>query len=822
MTEMIPGTSTAAAFPLGGIGTGTVSLGARGELRDWEVENHPDKGRRLPFTFFAIHVDGPDGGIARVLEAQLPGPHTGDEGYAATAVAGLPRLRSSRMRGEYPLAEIAFDDERLPVMVSLEAFTPFVPLDADASGLPVAVLRYSVTNTSAHPVTVTVAGSMSNPIGQLPGHWAGFTGDPSVRWRDDGRLRGLDFGTSLPEDDPRFGSVALVTTDSSVSAKPRWLTDNWNDGVQSFWDEFRSTGRLTPESRLTLDDVLPRLILSERRPVADEDLRNRLIVGSLAVTRALAPGESHVFEFVLAWSFPRRPRGWNGHVFPQGFHTTKLMRNHYATRFDDAWAAADHLITELPRLEADTRAFHDALFGSTLDPAIVDAAASTLATLRSTTCFRGEDGAFAGWEGSFDHAGSCEGTCTHVWNYAQSVAYLFPELERGARRNEFLRETDETGLMQFRTNRVFGGHGWGARPAADGQLGTIIRLFREWRFCGDDAFLGELWPAAVRAMEYAIREWDDDQDGVLDNEQHNTYDIEFIGENPHVNSLFYAALRAAAEMADGMGEPQRAARYRVLAATGAEKMDRLLFNGEYYQQRVDDVDRTRYQFGAGVLSDQLLGQWMAHTVGLGHLLPSEHVRSAVAAIHAHNFIPSLENHESTQRTFALNNEGGLLLCSWPRGGRPRIPFIYSDEVWTGIEYQVAAHLVYEGLPEPALEIVRAARSRHDGTVRSPWNDVECGNHYARALSAWSLVLAFSGAQWDARTRSLAFDPAQDGPFRSVFTTGTGWGEVEITPDNARLRLHGGVLELDELVVRGEILRSTPCRLEAGSVLDTPR
>jgi non-lysosomal glucosylceramidase len=184
----------------------------------------------------------------------------------------------------------------------------------------------------------------------------------------------------------------------------------------------------------------------------------------------------------------------------------------------------------------------------------------------------------------------------------------------------------------------------------------------------------------------------------------------------------------------------------------------------------------RYQYGPGCLSDQMLGQWFAHVTGLGHLLPEEHVRTTMRSIFKHNFRRDFSTHHNCQRTYALNGEGGLLACSWPNGGRPRYPFPYADEVWTGIEYQVAAHLIYEGMVEKGLAIVQAARSRHDGIARNPWNEFECGHHYARAMSSWSLLLALSGYHYSAPQHRLSFAPRLNAAdFRCFFSTGSGWG-----------------------------------------------
>jgi len=344
------------------------------------------------------------------------------------------------------------------------------------------------------------------------------------------------------------------------------------------------------------------------------------------------------------------------------------------------------------------------------------------------------------------------------------------------RRVEFAVETDEDGRMAFRAHQVLGLPRWEMLPAADGQLGAVVRLYRDWKLSGDDSFLRSIWEKAARALEFAFDFWDSDGDAVLDGEQHNTYDIEFHGPNPLTGSIFYAALKAGAEMAEHLGQADRSARYRRALEEGSARMDALLWNGEYYEQRLADVDRFRYQFGPGCLSDQLLGQCQAHVAGLGYILPRDHVKSALASIARYNFSEDLRGTVNAQRTYALDGEAGLRLCTWPRGGRPLLPFVYCDEVWTGIEYQVATHLIYEGMVEEGLRIVKAVRERHDGVRRNPWNEVECGHHYVRSLASWGLLPALSGFRFDMTKRSISFSPvvnAED--FRCFFSTGTAWG-----------------------------------------------
>jgi uncharacterized protein (DUF608 family) len=784
------GDASVAAFPLGGIGTGNVSVGARGQLRDWEIFNRPGKGNALPYTFFALRA-APAGGepITRVLESRLQPPFERSHGYYSGDLAGLPRLREARMHGEYPFVWVDFIDEELPVSIGLEAFTPLVPLDADESGLPAAVLRYRVRNPGTAAVRVTIVGSLANAVG-FAGYELFFLprleGNPHNEFREDQTLRGLYYTSDLPADNLRHGTMALVTTAYRVTVKPEWLHGYWWDGAHDFWQDLGDDGWLEPHP--TSD--------APAGPLAPS---SKLRVGSLGLVETLQPGHEQEFEFILAWHFPNRPKGWLGQIIRQDPNADQIVRNYYATLHPDAWAVAHHVVRNLDRLERDSRAFHDCLHHATLPAEVVDAVSATITAARSTTCFRVEDGTLLGWEGTFDDTGCCEGSCTHVWNYGQTIAHLFPELERSMRRVELGLETGPDGRMAFRTNRVFGGPAWDVLPAVDGQLGTVLRLYREWKFSGDDAFLASLWPNATKALEYAFTHWDSDGDLVLDSQQHNTYDIEFHGPSSLPNSVFYAALRAGAELAEHLGEADRASHYRNAAERGAAAMDALLWNGDYYAQGISDVDEYRYQYGDGCLSDQVFGQLLAHVVGLGYVLPEGHVKQAISAVFRHNFRSNLTRHHNVQRTYALNDEGGLLLCTWPRGGRPRLPFVYCDEVWTGVEYQVAAHLIYEGFVDEALAIVRAVRARYDGYRRNPWNEVECGNHYARSMASWALLLALSGYRYNASRHTMAFAPAIGiGDFACFFSTGSGWGLFRREPGVAAIEVRYGSIRLSQL------------------------
>lgn len=803
------------AFPLGGIGTGNVSLGARGDLRDWEIGDRPGKGNRSPNTFFCIRVQvGDEPPIAKVLEGPIAPPHDLSHGYHPNTAAGLPRFARATFTGEYPIATIDLEHPDVPIDIRLEAFTPLVPLDPDDSGIPGAVLTWRLRNRTDVPVAVTLVGSLINPIGGLAydgfGNLAagGLGGNRTTVRGQDG-LRGVFLSSdTVPADDLRSGDLTLATTHPDVTITPAWLRGAWYDFLQAFWDDLVTDGRL--------DD--------RGYPMPSEPgTTDTASVGALAT---LAPGETLDIRFLLTWSFPNRTDAW----WPDP--SKGRIRNHYATRFATSWDTARYLVTEMARLEGATRRFRDALFGSTLPEEVIDAVSANIVPVRSQTCFRLEDGRFLGFEGCFDDAGSCEGTCTHVWSYAYTVSALFPSLEREARRVELAIETDDTGYMSFRSHRTFGTEfvwPWGdQRPEAaiDGQMGTVIRAWREWRLSGDRAWLEPLWPGIGRAMRYAAEHWDTDGDDVPDGRQHNTYDIEFHGPNPLSAVYWLAGLRAYEELARVMGDDAVALDARARFERASARTDQLLWDGEYYVQRIDDVDAHRYQHGRGCLSDQLLGQLHARLLGLGDLLPPGHVRSAVEAIHRHNFRRDFRDHVNAQRTYVLDDEAGLVLCSWPKGGRPRLPFVYSDEVWTGIEYQVASHLILEGLVDEGLEIVEAVHVRHDGTRRNPWDEVECGHHYVRSMASWALLLALSGATADVATGTLTFAPrwSQD-DFRCLFTAGAAWGSYHQVrrADGTRaldIKLEGGSFALRRLFVAGEVLLDLeePCVLAPGQDL----
>jgi len=832
------------AFPLGGIGTGTVSLGGRGQLRDWEIFNRPSRGLIIPYTFASLWLQAEnEEPVTRVLEGPLQPPYTSSHGTEPGQAAGLPRLEDAVFTGVYPFAQVQFSDPSLPITASLVAFNPLIPLNPDDSGLPIAIMRYCLTNSGTAPVKVMVALSLMNVIGSdgsedlasdFGDYSAGdYLGQNLNEFVEGNGTRGIRLTSGkYPKSSPRFGSMALVTPWSQVSYRLSWQRPAWWpwSSLLGYWDDLQDGGHLTDSQR------------PEPSPEGSTDYC------ALGLHANLAPGESAELPFIIAWHFPNRTVSGCGWGFEEP--DDNWLGNHYTERFADAWAAAQYTAENLARLEEDSLCYVRSMLASTLPECVLDAAMSNIATLRTQTCMRTADGKFHGFEGCADRRGSCWGTCTHVWNYEQVTSYLFPTLARSIRNTEFLNDTDQRGLMSFRTMLPLGSGQRGV-AAADGQMGCIMKLYRDWQLSGDTEWLKQLWPYAKRALEFAWIEggWDADQDGVMEGVQHNTYDIEYHGPAPQTGFWYLGALRAGQEMAEALGESDSAERYGRLFDEGSRWWDEHQFNGDYYVQQIrpqtdhfvakgltlfpgsawDSTREPQYQIGSGCLADQLVGQWFAHLAGLGYLLQPDYVGRALSAIFTNNFKRSLASYVNVARTYALGDEPGLVMCTWPQGGRPEVPFPYFGEVWSSFEYLLAASLIYEGIVEPAIELVHAARSRHDGKKRNPWDEPEAGRHYVRPMAAWSLIVALSGFQYSAVERSMKFAPKishQD--FRCFWSTPTAWGsygqrcsagelEVWLSVEYGDLRLKCLAVELGpdlavdtvgEMVIRPDLAAHT--------------
>ncbi|HXR40235.1 MAG TPA: GH116 family glycosyl-hydrolase [Terracidiphilus sp.] len=767
------------SFPLGGVAAGSIGLGGRGQLVNWEIFNRPNKGFRPPYAFPAIWVQaGNNKPVARVLESRILPPYEGQDGLGSGNVPGLSRLESATFTGEYPLAHIDFEDRSLPVKVELDAFSPFIPHEPDDSGLPVAILRYSVTNSGHEAARVGIAFSIENPVRRKEddGGAAQQKSDEGRRneYRAGKEIAGLVMSNAaLAADDPMMGELVLaasVSGGAEVSHWEGWPAGRWWNAPLHFWDRFSKTGDLGGQ------------------PEPHDS------VGVLCLKRTIPAGQTASFEFLLGWRFANRTPDWMGWEAPQGEGKT-IVGNFYATRFKSAWEAVQYTAENLQDLEARTRMFASAMRDSTLPAAVKEAACANLSTLATTTCFRTADGEFHAFEGSDDTEGCCFGNCTHVWNYETATPFLFPSFARSLRRSAFGYSMDDAGAIHFR-QLLPEGKGRSGFAAADGQMGQIIHGWLDWKISGDAALLKSTWPRAKKALEFAWVPggWDANRDGVMEGVQHNTYDVEFYGPNPMCGIYYLGALRAGEEMARAAGDADSAETYRKLFEQGSSWIDANLFNGEFYVQKVrgfrkdeiannlrsdmgsENTETPEYQVGGGCLADQLIGQYLAEVGGMGPLVSPENIRRALRSIYKYNYKPTLEDHDNVERTYALNEEAAVVVCDYGKVERPHIPFPYYAEAWTGQEYLVAALMMNWGMVKEGVECVENIRARYDGEKRNPWDEPECGHHYARAMSSWSTVVALSGFLYDGVAASVVAVPKTPRDnFRCFWSTGTGWG-----------------------------------------------
>ena len=817
--------ATQVAMPVGGIGAGCVCLNGYGGLQDFSIGNHPST-TALPegyassqAAFAVLHVKGASP-VTRLVEGPFPVLKIFDqglqgEGYRRGGFEGFPRFQQCIFQGEYPFGDAKISDSSIPLQVSLRAWNPFIPLDDKNSGIPCAILEYTLHNSSARTVEYEFSYHLS--------HLAPGCGEEQSTSRNTViPERGVFLHNVEKPNAEGYGSACLTAIGYKPLIKGMWLrSPGWEfDSLSALWREV-STGTFTANDGSN-----------------EIDTRGRN-GGSILLAGALAPGESRTYPILIAWHFPNcyseagglpqsEAQGDAGcRTFPEG--TSPRWRPYYASIWNDAREVAHYIEEHYASLRARTLAFKEALFSSTLPTYVLDAVSANLAILKSPTVLRLENGDLWGWEGCFPDAGCCHGSCTHVWNYAQAFPHLYPQLERTLRQQELGRSMDENGHVTFRSALPEGPVKHDFYAASDGQLGGIMKVFRDWQISGDTDWLRKMYPLAKRSLDYCIRTWDPDHHGGLFEPHHNTYDIEFWGPDGMCTSIYLGALSAMTEMAAAVGQTQDATFYGVLAHRCAHFMEEQLFNGEYFQQKVQylglrntsfaemvaQVDEhssemqrllkregPKYQYGNGCLSDGVIGAWMARIYGIETPLAREHVRKTLQAIFKNNFKTDLSMHANAQRPgYAMGHEPGLLLCSWPQGGKPTLPFVYSDEVWTGIEYQVASHLIAEGFVTEGLTIVKALRSRYDGRSRNPWNEYECGNYYARAMASYALLGALAGFHYSAVKRTLWFGPQLTvRPFKTFFSAASGFGTVELGSQSLRVQLLEGTLPLEKVVL----------------------
>ncbi len=793
------------AWPIGGIGAGMICLEGRGAISHVSVRNRMEIFNE-PCAFAAVCIKGEDGNTARILEGPVPewkifgGPRSGN-GAAGTSY-GLPRFKESEFLARFPFGSVTLSDPDVPLETEITGWSPFIPGDANNASLPVGALEYSFKNPTGRAIELVFSYSSKNfmSIGNK-GHTVKPINNGFVLWQD---------GTeSNPENQ---GAFAVFVDDDNTVVDHCWFKGGWWDAVTLTWENIESGE------------------LMDNPPV-----KGTCPGASLFVPFTLNPGGEKTVRLLVAWYVPETNLRLGTDLDPSlrtAEPTCCESGNFvpwYAGRFADIYDVAEYWRLRYDYLRQKTKLFTDTFYDTDLPEEVIEAAAANLTILKSPTVLRQKDGRYWCFEGCSDNRGCCYGSCTHVWNYAQAVAHLFPSLERSLRETEFLNSQDERGHQTFRTPLPIRPPAHNFHAASDGQLGGIMKVYREWRISGDTDWLKSLWPRIRQSLDYCIRTWDPKGKGVLEEPHHNTYDIEYWGPDGHCSSFYLGALDAAVRMGKALEDDIQT--YAQLLEKGKTHYESELYNGEYfiqkiqtegleaeyagidysgnsegYQKIIDTLNREgpKYQYGTGCLSDGILGFWIGLVCGLDEIVDADKVTSHLLAVHMYNLKQDLSDFANPQRpSFAMGNDGGLLLCTWPRGGELSLPFVYSNEVWTGIEYQVASHLMFRGKVKEGLEIVRECRDRYDGRIRNPFNEYECGHWYGRALSSYGLIQGLTGVRYDAVEKTLYIDSRVGNSFRSFLATDGGFGTVGLRTGKPFLDVKFGQIEVEHTVILDE-------------------
>ena len=785
----------AVSFPLGGIGTGSVGLSGDGRLIDWELFGRPNRMTINGFTHFAIRAEG-DGIPAdcRVLQGDTTGDfmgglHRGNHswGYGhgpnRATMAGFRHFRQTAMEGFYPVGQVTYEDEIFPGEVKLKAFNPFIPLNDKDSSIPAAFFTFEVKNPTDRPMRYLLAFSCGNPMEeQLVNR--GF--------RQGSRTGVQMTSAAFDTDSPKYGEAVIATDCPDAFYQESWYRGGWFDEVTTFWREF-SSGQLRQRS------------YPDPRPNGAE-------ICTLAVPVTAEPGETRQIRLLLSWYMPNMEKYWD--------EKKPVWKHYYASLFSSARQAADYCLDNWTRLEEETLRFRDALASSTLPEPMLDAVQGNLAILKSSTCLRLPDGSFYGWEGVGRYGGSCEGSCTHVWNYAYALPFLFPALERSMRELDYTYNYSGAGKMSFRLQLPVGSPPDPFRACVDGQMGGIMKMYREWKLSGDDDFLRRHWERVWNSLAYAWSSdnpdrWDPEQTGVLTGRQHHTLDMELFGPSSWLEGFYLGALKAAAEMAEHLGQQDKADLCRALFRKGSAWTEEHLFTGKQYIQKIDlndpEILRTfapekpleqnpywnsedgeiKYQIGEGCEIDQVLAAWHGDLMGLGQIFDPAHRRAALQRIYELNF-KSMREMDNPCRIFCLDDEKGVIMCQWAEDARkPGIPVPYTEETMCGFEYAVACNMLQCGMEKEAVEIAAAIRDRYDGVKRNPWAEIECGASYARSMASYSFLLVCSGFRYDLTRGMIGFCPLHPGQY--FWSAEGAWGTARWTGSALTIRvLYGGI------------------------------
>lgn len=777
-------------MPVRGLHAGTVYLGGDGRLWLWGIYNESEEPKNEgidPKT--VLWNDGNEvrkirsrDGACYVEPAIANNKRVLEQGFAVritfkgkTIIKELNENDWEEISFEatYPTATIRYIDQQVPVRIRLTAYSPFIPLDADNSSLPATIIRISIENTSSEKMEVSLIGWMENGASKLSAKAGDGKRANTIVSSNNSKYIFSEFKTEKTDITKAtdFGTTAFAIMNRDAKSNPAF--NPWPVSNSSFKPSDLQNFEIEAPDKLT---------------------------GALSTSKKLSSGDILTGDFIISWHFnnPNNKLKQLVKDANEGYY--------YGKRFSNAGEVTGYVAENFEKLTKQTELWQRTWNDSTLPHWFLERTFLNIGTLSTANTYRFANGRFWGWEG----VGACAGTCTHVWQYAQSMGRIFPELERILRQQVDLGVgfRPESGAIIFRAENE-------NRPAIDGQAGTILRFYREHQMSASDAFLNTNWPGIKKAIQFMLLQ-DKNGDGMTDTPMENTLDAVWEGEIAWIVGLCIAAARAGQAMAEEMNDLEFASTCKTYVETGKWNMEEQLFNGEYFIHRPDKVEGRKKLGSYNTCHiDQVYGQSWAHQVGLSRVLDKEKTLSALRSLWKYNFTPDVGPYIKTHiggRPYALAGEGGMVMNTnplnedKPYGDNVSWQLGYFHECMSGFEHQVAAHMMAEGMVEESLVLTRSIHDRHHAAKRNPYNEIECSDHYARAMASYGTFISDCGFRYHGPKGFMSFDPKiSPANFKAPFTSALGWGTFRQLRSAGKqlnsIQLAYGQLKLKEVGVK---------------------
>ncbi len=745
-------------MPVGGINTGTLYLSGDGRLWLWDIfntnqeginpldvswENEVHDGKKVRSRDGSAYIAPPTSNEIRLLEQ---GFAIKLEHQGKTIIKQLREddWQEVSFEATYPIGKINYFDDTVPVQVSMLAYSPFIPLDENKSGLPTTIFSIEIKNTSTQNLSIDVAGWLENktaPYSGLPGSQmrtnTKFTTEKAVGIYSS--IANIALPKTKIENAFDFGTLCISTLQKNATVGTHIKNTNGNEVFA-----INKTESLTKSA-------------------------SQKLIGNIVTTVNIPAGQTVNVDFIISWHTPNLVIG-NGKTLPKADEG-----RFYANQFNNAKEVAEFVAINFQELSAKTKLWHKTWYDSTLPFWFLDRTFLNVSTMATTTSHRFKSGRSWAWEG----VGSCAGNCTHVWQYAQAVGRIFPAIEKDNRQRVDLGiALKQDGGISFRGE--FDKH-----PAIDGQAGTVLRIYREHKMSADDTFLKNNWSNTKKAVQFIINQ-DRNKDGMTDTPMENTLDAVWDGEIAWIVGLCIAGVKAGQLMAIEMKDDAFAETCKTYVETGKKNMEEKLFNGEYFIHQ-PDAEKGRKKLGSYNTChiDQVYGQSWAFQVGMERVIEKEKTLSALRSLWKYNFkadVGTYIKEHTGGRPYALAGEGGMIMNTNPKneakpyGDDVTWQMGYFHECMSGFEHQVASHLIAEDMIDEGLILTRMVHERYHASKRNPFNEIECSDHYARAMASYGTFITACGFDYHGPKAYIRFAPKWDKEnFKAPFTVAEGWG-----------------------------------------------